>query len=209
MTVGAMPADQHDVGLLRDLVGHRLQKIGVQDLVPVRQVAEQERRVDEGSGFGEGRHVGRRDDGVVDRLALRHVLEILLLEAERRVTVQDEVDRLAVIFLHQLFEPEQRLVEGVVVVELHGAVQRDRRLGVRTANERGGKGGGSKAAYQDSAFHRFLQGPVVSEARPCGTIARDLGARRQSCQTTGAVRNLRRLCPGAFSVRIIHNNLVK
>ena len=85
-------------------------------------------RVDERRRLGEGRHVGRRDDAVIDRLALRHVLEILLLETERRVLVQREIDRLAVIFLHQLFEPDQRLVEGVIVVELHGAVQRDGRL---------------------------------------------------------------------------------
>src|SRR5258705_5067316 len=37
--------------------------------------------------LGEGRHVGWRDDAIVDGLALRHVLEILLLEAERREAV--------------------------------------------------------------------------------------------------------------------------
>jgi hypothetical protein len=42
--------------------------------------------------------------------------------------VQREIDGLAVILLHQLFEPNQRLGKRVVVVELHGAVQRDRRL---------------------------------------------------------------------------------
>jgi hypothetical protein len=89
------------------------------------EVAEQERRIDERRGLGEGRHVRRRHDAVIDRLALRHVLEILLLQPERRVAVQHEVDRLAVVLLDQLFELEQRLVEGVVVVELHGAVERD------------------------------------------------------------------------------------
>ena len=121
-------ADQHHVGLLGDLVGDRLQEVGVEHLVPVVEIAEQERRVDEGRRLGEGRHVRRRDDAVVDRLALRHVLEILLLEAERGVLVQDEVDRLAVILLDQLLELDQRLGEGVVVVELHGAVERDGRL---------------------------------------------------------------------------------
>ena len=43
--------------------------------------------------------------------------------------MQREIDRLAVILLDQLFEPDQRLGEGVIVVELHGAVQRDGPLG--------------------------------------------------------------------------------
>ena len=73
----------------------------------------------------EGRHVCRRHDRVIDRLALRHVLEILLFEAERRVAVQDEVDRLAVILLDQLLEFQQRLVEGMVIVELDSPVQGD------------------------------------------------------------------------------------
>ena len=70
----------------------------------MREVAEQERRVDEGRGLRERRHVRRRDDGVVDGFALGHVLEVLLLEAEGRVLVQREVDRLAVVFLDQLLE---------------------------------------------------------------------------------------------------------
>ena len=45
--------------------------------------------------------------------------------------MQHEVDRLAVVFLHQLLELHQRLVEGVIVVELHGAVERDDLLGLR------------------------------------------------------------------------------
>ena len=40
-------ADQHHVGLLRDLVGDRLEDVLVEHRVPVREVAEQERRVDE------------------------------------------------------------------------------------------------------------------------------------------------------------------
>ena len=39
--------------------------------------------------------------------------------------------------LHQLLELQQRLVEGVVVVELDGPVQRQRRLGAH--DERSGK----------------------------------------------------------------------
>ena len=44
--------------------------------------------------------------------------------------VQHEVDRLAVVLLDQLLELQQRLGEGVVVVELDRAVQGDRLLGV-------------------------------------------------------------------------------
>ena len=130
-------ADQHDLGFFVDLVGDRLEQVGVEHLVPVREVAEQERRIDERRRLGEGRHVRRRHDRVVDRLALRHVLEILLLEPERGVAVQDEVDRLAVVFLDQLLELQQRLVEGVIVVELHRAVERDDLLRLRL--RRGGE----------------------------------------------------------------------
>jgi hypothetical protein len=37
--------------------------------------------------------------------------------------VQDEVDRLAVVLLHQLLEAHQRLGEGMVVGELHRAME--------------------------------------------------------------------------------------
>ena len=40
-------ADQHDVGLLRDLVGDRLEHVLVEHRVPVLEVTEQKRRVDE------------------------------------------------------------------------------------------------------------------------------------------------------------------
>jgi hypothetical protein len=115
-------ADQHHVGLLRDLVGHRLEDVGVEHLVPVREVPEQERRVDERRRLGERGHVRRRDDGVVHRLALRHVLEVLLLQAELAVLVQDPVGLLARVLVDQLLEADQRLGEGMVVVELRCAV---------------------------------------------------------------------------------------
>ena len=99
-----------------------------------------------GAALREGRHVRGRDDAVVDRFALRHIFEILLLEPERRVAVQHEVDRLAVVLLHQLLEFQQRLVEGVVVVELDGAVQRDDLLGLH------GRGGNGRK--QDSGRER-------------------------------------------------------
>jgi hypothetical protein len=101
------------------------QHVGVEHLVPVIEVAEQERRVDERRGARERRHVRRRNDRVVDRLALVHVGEVVLLQAELAVLVQHEVDRLAVVLLHQLLEAGQRLGEGVLVVELRRAVQRD------------------------------------------------------------------------------------
>jgi hypothetical protein len=39
--------------------------------------------------------------------------------------VQDEVDRLAVILLDQLFELHEGFGEGVIIVELHRAIERD------------------------------------------------------------------------------------
>ena len=101
------------------------------------EVAEEKRRVDERRRFRERRHVGRRNDAVVDRDALVHVREVVLFEAQLAVLVQHEIDRLAVILFHQLLEPHQRLVESVVVVELNGAVERDRLLGVRSQRDRG------------------------------------------------------------------------
>ena len=115
-----------------------------------------------GAALREGRHVRRRHDRVVDRLALRHVLEILLLEAERGVLVQHEVDRLAVVFLHQLLELHQRLVEGVVVVELHGAVERDDLLGL-DLSERGNcreQYGGRERGHETTHGASSRLGPV-------------------------------------------------
>ena len=126
-------ADQHHVALRGDFVGDRLQRVGVEHLVPVVEVAEQERRVDERRGLGERRHVRRRHDRVVDRDALVHVREVVLLEAELAVLVQDEVDRLAVVLDGQLLEFLQRPGERVAVVELDGAVQRDGLLRERAA----------------------------------------------------------------------------
>ena len=130
-------ADQHDVGALGDLVGDRLQEVLVEHLVPVREVAEQERRVDERSRLGEGRHVRRRHDREVDRAALRHVLEVLLLEAELAVLVQDDVDRPVGAGLDEVAEPGERLGEGVVVVELRGPVELDRLLRVNGGRPEG------------------------------------------------------------------------
>ena len=39
--------------------------------------------------------------------------------------MQGKIDRLAVIFLDQFLEPDERLGEGMIVVELYGSVQRD------------------------------------------------------------------------------------
>ena len=69
-----------------------------------------------------------RDDAIVDRDALAHVSEIILLQPQLAVAVENEVDRLAIVLLDQILELEQRLVERVRVVELDGAVQRDRLL---------------------------------------------------------------------------------
>ena len=75
----------------------------------------------------------RRDDGVVDRGALGHVLEILLLEAELAVQVHHELDRPVIVFLDQLLKPGHRPREGVLLVELRGAVQGDLLLGMGAA----------------------------------------------------------------------------
>ena len=127
-------ADQHHARALLELVGDRLEHVALQHRIPVVEIAEQERRVDERRRLREGRHVRRRDDRVVDRGALRHVLEILLLEAELAVQMHDELDVAVVIFLHQLLEPGHGPREGVVLVELRGAVQDDRLLGVGAAD---------------------------------------------------------------------------
>ena len=90
---------------------------------------------------------------VVDRDALVHEREVVLLEAELAVLVQHEVDRLAVVLDGQLLELLQRPVEGVAVVELDGAVQRDRlRDGVEREAERE-RGEGAQAGAE-SAVHR-------------------------------------------------------
>src|SRR5262249_51702325 len=54
---------------------------------------------------------------------LRHVFEVLLLQAELRVLVQHPVGLLARILVDQLLEPHQRAREYVVIRELHCAVQ--------------------------------------------------------------------------------------
>jgi hypothetical protein len=69
-----------------------------------------------------------RHDGVIDRDALVHEGEVVLLETELAVLVQHEVDRLAVVLLDQLLEFHHCLRERVVVIELRRAVQCDRRL---------------------------------------------------------------------------------
>ena len=57
-----------------------------------------------GAALRERRHVRRRHDPVVDRDALVHEREVVLLEAELAVLVQDEVDRLAVVLDDELLE---------------------------------------------------------------------------------------------------------
>src|SRR5437016_2809209 len=102
--------------------------------------------------------MARADDAVIDRDALVHVREVVLLEAELRVAVKHERDRLAVILLHQLLELEECLVEGVVVVELHRAVQGDRRLrpGRRGSGATKREGDGEEPGSGQSSEHRFL-----------------------------------------------------
>jgi hypothetical protein len=132
----ARVADQHHVAFRVDLVGDRLQRVGVDHLVPVVEIAEQERRVDEWRRLRERRHVRRRHNAVIDRDALVHVREVVLLEAELAVLVQHEVDGLAVVLDHELLELDERAREYVVVRELHCAVQRDRLLRARVEGNR-------------------------------------------------------------------------
>src|SRR5205085_12254314 len=131
------------------------------------EIAEQERRIDERRRLGEGRHVRRRDDAVVDRDALVHVGEIVLLQAELAVAVEHELDRLAVVFLDKLLELDERLVEGVVVVELYRAVQRDRLLRVR--RRRNGCRRGHRRERQtspDGTEHAVLPGSLLCRWAP-------------------------------------------
>ena len=118
-------ADQPDIGVLQHVVGDRLERVRLHHGVPVVQVTEQERHVHQRRHLREGRHVRRRDDGVVHRDALAHVLEIILLEAELGIEVQLELDVARIALLGQFLELAQRLGEGVVLVELYGADQRD------------------------------------------------------------------------------------
>jgi hypothetical protein len=70
--------------------------------------------------------------------------------------VDREIDRLAVILLHEFAKLGQRLGEGVVVVELGRALQRDLRL---RAHMRGRDRGGRErqAPFENIAsFHHFL-----------------------------------------------------
>ena len=87
----------------------------------------------------------RRHDAVVDRDALIHIGEVVLLQPQLAVAVKHEVDRLAVILFDQRFEPQQRLVEGVVVIELNRAVERHR---VLRARRRRNEGNGSNGHYE-------------------------------------------------------------
>src|SRR5262249_31084814 len=65
-----------------------------------------------------------------------------LLQPELAVAVEHELDRLAVMGFDPLLEFQQRLVESMVVVELHRALQRDRLLRpcrrARGCSQRGG-----------------------------------------------------------------------
>ena len=72
--------------------------------------------------------MGRRHDAVVDRDALIHVREVILLEPQLTVAVKDKIHRLAVVLLDELLEAQQRFVERMVVGELDSAVEGDRLL---------------------------------------------------------------------------------
>ena len=154
-------ADQHHVGFFCDLIGDGCQHVGIQHLVPVVEVAEQEGRIDERRGLREGRHVRWGDDAVVDGFALRHVLEILLLQSERGVLVQHEINRLAVVFLDQFLEADERLGKSVVVVELDRAVEGDV-LRLRRHRVSGSKHRRAQRSKKRSWFHMFPPGEPAS-----------------------------------------------
>ena len=91
--------------------------------------------------------------------------KILLLQAERAVLVHDEVHRAAVVLLHQLLEALHGAVEDVLVVELAGAVQRDRRLGADHRGRGEQAGGGAGGAEQCATLHgQSPLGPAVVPA---------------------------------------------
>ena len=69
--------------------------------------------------------MGWGNNGVINRLALVHVGEIVFLQPKLAVFVQHKVDRLAVVFFDQLFKPDHGLGEGMVITKLGCAVQGD------------------------------------------------------------------------------------
>jgi hypothetical protein len=131
-----------------------------QNLVPVSEVAEQERHVHQRRGLGEGRHVRRRNHGVVDRYALAQVREVVLLGAEFAVPVQHEIDWLAVVLLDQLFEFQQCLVERMFIGELHRAMQGE---GFRGCSERKGE----CCEYDQRECNASLHGSLLLDAPAC------------------------------------------
>ncbi len=134
-------------------------------------VTEQERHVHQRRHLRIGRHVARRHDGVVDRHALRHEVEVVLLEPELGILVEDEADLTVVAFVDQLGEADERLGEGVLVTELRGAVQLDRVLRRRRAGERQRGHDGERSDTLD--LHRSLPGwpCLMTRLFRCGDLS--------------------------------------
>ena len=121
-------ANQTDFGFLLDFIGNRLEQVLVKHFVPVIQVTEQKGRVDEGCCFRKSRHVGRRNNGVINGFALVHVSEVIFFETQFAVFVQYKIDRLAVVFFDQFFKFNHGFGKSVVVTKLGRAVERNRGL---------------------------------------------------------------------------------
>ena len=93
-------SDQHDVRFLRHLIDNGFEHIGREHFVPMIVIAKQERQVQKRCSPREGRHVGWRSDGIVDGYTLAHVRKIILLQPEFTVSMQDKINRLAIVFFH-------------------------------------------------------------------------------------------------------------
>ena len=103
----------------------------------------------------------RRDDAVVDRDALVHIRKVVFFQAQLAVLVQHEIDRLAIVLLHQLLEFHEGLGERMVIVELNGAVQRDRLLRSGIEREQKPCNGQATPESANKCVHCFLQRVVV------------------------------------------------
>ena len=87
------------------------------------EVAEQERHVHQWRLLGIRRHVRRSDNRVVNGNALTHEVEVVLFKPQFGIAMKDELDRLAIACSGEFLELQQGLVEGMLIVELRGAME--------------------------------------------------------------------------------------
>ena len=154
----------------------------------------------------EGGGVRRGEHGVIHRQALRHVVDVVLLQAQFPVPVQGELDRLSVARLCRFLELQHVLVKRMRVVELTGPLQLD---GLRQRRCRGGGERHPQRHSQDTPdglslhvvsllFTGFATGHRPLRRMPFQKIPRDLVGLRRPRKPTP--RRFRYMCgnhPGA------------